>query len=65
MYFSGSISGDTGTGGGLYPFSFVELRVLVDFGVAPAEETSVEDVNDAALIAKICDNPTPPPPYLN
>lgn len=65
IYLSGSISGDTGTGGGLYPFFPVGLGMLVDSGVAPAEEASVEDVDDAALIAKICDNPTPPPPYLN
>lgn len=72
MYLFGSISGDIGTGGGLYPFFFVGLRALVDVGVsveAPAEvlaDVSMEDV-DAALIVKIRENPTPPLPlpYLN
>lgn len=70
-YLSRSINGDTGTGGGLYPFFFTGLGALVDVGVVPAEasaEISVENgVDDAALIAKIRDNPTPPLPlpYLN
>lgn len=65
MYLSGSINGDTGTGGGLYPFFFTGWGALVD---VPAEASAeISGVDDAALIAKIRDNPTPPlpPPYLN
>lgn len=70
MYLFGSISGDIGTGGGLYPFFFAELRALVDVGVSVEEvlaDVSVEDVVDAALIAKIRENPTLPLPlpHLN
>lgn len=64
MYLFGSISGDTGTGGGLYTFFFAGLRVLVDVGVSVGVPAEVSV--DAALIAKIRENLTPlPHPYLN
>lgn len=61
MYLFGSISGDIGNGGGLYPLPLVGSGMLV------AVEFSVEGCSgavDAALFEEnsaVRKNPTPPP----